>query len=87
MSIGENASTEEEMEIEHEFDQSLPIISHLVQVTIEFMLDFFDLTDEKELLHFCVIYFAAVAAEAEEEAEVAEIAAWAEETASMGEVD
>jgi len=37
------------------------------------MLDFFDLTDEKELLHFCIIHFAAVAAEAEEKAEVAEI--------------
>ena len=40
-----------------------------------------------ELLHFCVIYFAVVAAEAEKEAEAAKIAAWAEETAWMGEVD
>ena len=51
------------------------------------MLDFFNLIDEKELLQFCVIYFAAVAAEAEEEVEAAEIAAWAEETAWMVEVD
>ena len=34
-----------------------------------------------------IIYFAAVAAEAEEEAEAAGIAAWAEETVWMGEVD
>jgi len=27
---------------------------------IEFMFDFFDLTDEEELLHFYVIYFSAV---------------------------
>jgi len=39
------------------------------------MLDFFDLTNEEELLHFCVIYFAAVAVEVEEEVEAAEIAA------------
>ena len=51
---------------------------------IEFMLDFFDLTDEEELLRFCVIYFVAMATEAEEEAEAAEIAAWAEETVNEG---
>ena len=65
----------EEKEIEHKLDQSLPIInfaSCMNDELIEFMLDFFDLTDEDELLQFCVIYFAAVAAET---------VAWAGETA------
>ena len=77
--VGEDAPAEEKEEIEHELDESLPIINFASCTSdkwIEFMLDFSDLTDEEELLHFCVIYFAV--AKAEEEAEAAEIAAWAE---------
>ncbi|KYQ49085.1 hypothetical protein ALC60_11855 [Trachymyrmex zeteki] len=54
---------------------------------VEFMLDFFNLVDEDELLQFCIINLAAAAAEAEEEVEAAEIAAWAEETAWMRDLD
>jgi len=65
-----------EKEVEHELDESLPIINFASCTNdelIEFMIDFFDLTlDKEELLHFCVIYFAAVA---EEAAKVTEIVA------------
>ena len=60
-----------------ELDERFPIINFASCTSDElfdFMLDFFDLTDEEELLHFCIIYFTAAAAEAKE-AEVAEIAA------------
>jgi len=85
VSVGEDALTEEEQEVEHEFIESLSIINFASCTNdelIEFMFDFFNLTDEKVLLHFFVIYFTAVAAEAEEKA--AEIV---EETAWMWEMD
>jgi len=90
VSVGEDALTEVEEIIEHELDESLPIINFTPCTNdelIEFKLDFFDLADEEELLKFFVIYFAVAAAEAKEEVEAAEIAAWAKETAWMGEVD
>ncbi|KYQ56106.1 hypothetical protein ALC60_04994, partial [Trachymyrmex zeteki] len=76
--------------VEHELDESLLIINFASCTSdelIEFMLNFFDLTDDEELLQFFVIYFAVAAVKAEEEVEAAEIAAWAEETAWIGEVD
>jgi len=72
------APTEQEKEVEHKLDKSLWIINFASCTSdklIEFMLDFFDLIDEEELLQFYVIYFAALAAEAEEKAKAAEIAA------------
>ena len=79
----------QEKEEVNELDESFPIINFASCTSdelIEFMLDFFDLIDEEELLHICVIYFVAVTTEAEEEAEAAEIAAWTEKM-QMGEVD
>ena len=74
VSLDENAPIEEEKEIEHKLDESFLIInftSCTSEEMIAFMLDFFNLIEEK-LLHFYVIYFATV---------VTVIAAWAEETA------
>ncbi|KYQ60569.1 hypothetical protein ALC60_00374 [Trachymyrmex zeteki] len=79
-----SAPTEEE-EVE-----SLPMLDFTLCTTgelVEFILDFFNLADEDELFQFCVINLAAAATEAEEEVEAAEIAAWAEETAWMRDVD
>ncbi|EGI60741.1 hypothetical protein G5I_11034 [Acromyrmex echinatior] len=56
ISLLEDAPTEKEDEVEHELDESLLIINFASCTSdelIEFMLDFFNLTDE-ELLHFCV---------------------------------
>ncbi|KYM77202.1 hypothetical protein ALC53_12368 [Atta colombica] len=86
--LSRRGCSQEEEEV-NELDESFLIINFASCTSdelIEFMLDFFDLTDEEELLHFCVIYFAAVTTEAEEEAEAAEIAAWIEKM-QMGEMD
>ena len=51
--------TEREEEIEHELDESLPIFnfaSCMSDELIEFMLDFFDLIDEKELCFDLVVF-------------------------------
>ena len=74
VSLDENAPIEEEKEIEHKLNESFLIInfaSCTSEEMIAFMLDFFDLIEDK-LLHFYVIYFATV---------VTVIAAWAEEIA------
>ncbi|KYN21092.1 hypothetical protein ALC57_06547 [Trachymyrmex cornetzi] len=80
--VGEDAPTEEEEEVEHELDEheldeSLSIFNFTSCTNdelIEFMPDFLDLSDEEELLQFLIMYLAAAAAEADEEAEAAQIA-------------
>ena len=84
--VSGDAPTEVDEEVEHEFDESLSIInfkSCTSDELIKFMLDFFNLADEKELLQFFVIYFAAATVEVEEEVEAANIAAWTKEIVWM----
>jgi len=72
VSVGEDARTEEEEKVKHEFGESLPIIN-FASCTSDELIEFIDLTDREELLYFFVIYFATVTAKAEKEAEAAEI--------------